>query len=160
MNFVFINNEILFSNMLLILLEEPIKCLLTVTRLKQQSPDFLFYSTPKKNNFLIPSFTIKCNTLDFWSQIHWVVPERKKERNRQAPQPQPSSPVQWGHFLCESKSRETWSDLGRWVRAALPSSGCVAEQHREEVGGEGEQGSIKPITLSHWVSSATSDSLF
>lgn len=82
MNFVFINNEILFSNMLLILLEEPIKCLLTVTRLEQQSPDFLLYSTPKKNYFLILSFTIKCNTLDFWSQIHWVVPERKKETGK------------------------------------------------------------------------------
>lgn len=91
MNFVFINNEILFSNMLLILLEEPIKCLLTVTRLKQQSPDFLFYSTPKKNNFLIPSFTIKCNTLDFWSQIHWVVPERKKETGKP---PRPNPPLQ------------------------------------------------------------------
>lgn len=91
MNFVFINDEILFSNMLLILLEEPIKCLLTVTRLKQQSPDFLLYSTLKKNNFLIPSFTIKYNTLDFRSQIHWVVAEGKKQAS---PAPQPSSPVQ------------------------------------------------------------------
>lgn len=74
--------------------------------------------------------------------------ERKKETGKP---PSPNPPLQSNEVTsCVSpKSRETWSDLGRWVRAALPSSGCVAEQHREEVGGEGEQGSIKPITLSH-----------